>query len=221
MRLQELRKHGAEVSTWSPPPWLCFPHSLLGETQQRARTVSWYVLHRAPYIWKVLFLIIAIIFYYFNHVQFRAGVWHKAIFHFCCQYENLVSRHPELVPDYFPPAIYNVTQFWWERSSRSLTAAAGGSCLPDMGSCWPLWKLTKGGSSVWSSAGEHGAEESRSVLEGQLKRRTVHLTIRSPEWSSAGTLRCPWGPASLLTWFGITSMSHNHRTGQCGLHITV
>lgn len=96
------------------------------------------------------------------------------------------------------PAIYNVTQFWWERRSWSLTAVAGGSCLPDMGSCWPLWKLTKGGSSVWSSAGEHGTEEGRRVLGGQLKRRAVHLPIRSPEWNSAGTLRCPWSPASLL-----------------------
>lgn len=35
------------------------------------------------------------------------------------------------------PAIDNVTQFWWERSSWSLTAAAGGSCLPDMGTADP------------------------------------------------------------------------------------
>ena len=122
VRLQEWRKHGAEVSAASLS--LCFLYRPGPETPLEDHRVTQYALHDVPYIWKGFFInTVGSIFHYdFNHLQFDVGFYHKAVFHVCCQRQNLVSCHSELVPHYLSP----LSVMWpsFGERKRSLIAAA-------------------------------------------------------------------------------------------------
>ena len=103
VRLQELRKHRAEVSASALSLWFLYRPGT--ETLFKDHRVTQYALHDVPHIWKCFFIntVGSIFHYYFNHLQFHVGLYHKAIFHVCCQQQNLVSCHSELVPHYLSP----------------------------------------------------------------------------------------------------------------------
>lgn len=102
-RFQESRKHRAEVSASTSFPLLCFQHRPDTEIQPRDLRVNQYALYYVPQILIFVFKYYwQHCFYYFNHLRSHVGLYHKAIFHFCCQQGNLVSCHSELVPHYLP-----------------------------------------------------------------------------------------------------------------------
>lgn len=101
-RFQESRKHRAEVSASTSFPLLCFQHRPDTEIQPRDLRVNQYALYYVPQILIFFKYYWQHCFYYFNHLRSHVGLYHKAIFHFCCQQWNLVSCHSELVPHYLP-----------------------------------------------------------------------------------------------------------------------